>query len=74
MSTESLAEDAGTRAAASSVASSVQPAYYLGQLVAVKHIKKPYVSVTKPLVTEINQVTHLNFIFRVLSQKVVTGY
>lgn len=54
VSTESLAEDAGPRH--STWTSSVQPAYYNGQLVAVKHIKKPFVALTKEVVAEINQV------------------
>lgn len=36
--------------------SSVLPAYYNGQLVAVKHIKKPFVATTRNIVLEVNLV------------------
>lgn len=39
--------------------SSVQPAYYDGQLVAVKTIQKPAVLLTKTLIAEVNQVLPL---------------
>lgn len=37
--------------------SSISLAHYNRQLVAVKHIKKPYVSLTPSVVKEINQVS-----------------
>lgn len=62
MSTESLAHDAENESATNlpvaAWVSSVKPAYYNGQLVAVKHIKKPFVTLTKTVVAEVNQVIH----------------
>ena len=52
-SIESLTENPDLK---STWTSSVQPAYYNGQLIAVKHIQKPFVTLTKAIILEINQV------------------
>ena len=53
MSTESIAEETRPK---NGWISSVQAAYFNGQLVAVKNIQKPFVTLTKSIILEINQV------------------
>ena len=56
LSNESLGEATEAGVAAGPWISSVRPAYYNGQIVAVKSINKPYVALSLTIVMEINQV------------------
>ena len=40
--------------------SSVRPAYFNGQIVAVKDINKPFLTLTKTIILEVNQVSKHN--------------
>ena len=55
LSTESVRGDEEAKTLSGWV-SSVRPAYYSGQLVAVKDIRKPSITLTKTIITEVNQV------------------
>ena len=43
--------------------SSVRPAYFNGQIVAVKDINKPFLTLTKTIILEVNQVSRHNLSF-----------
>ena len=55
MSTESLQTEE-TLPTVVGWATSIIPAYYNGQLVAVKNVKKPFIVLNKVIIMEVNQV------------------